>query len=397
MIDLNDLRHSISTALNLGRYTLVVKQIGGEPVPASITLDLVERDDDDFEAEIPPCFTITTFDMGDLRDVPVEFSGTVSRERAEEMSRRAMANALRPTITPEGDALRDTVTDDHGPAVPAQRDESSAGVRGGAMDRSYAEWHREITEAVSARVYGFAAQDTKGAWALSTVLLADAPDQEAAALADWVHVYDRVTRERRTLKRPEPDAVLTGLRDVAADLRRQAFEGSDPSKPYDGSGMVKGMADMSPLIVTRGGVPVEDQKAGLEEFKAACLKPDPMPPVGPLTSTERLKVGDIVRCEKYWKCACRVSRLGDGKVWCSSPEHGEGLWNVPSDGLSFVARPGVWMPWKGGENPVPGMRVNLDWLSLGVGGPMRADIVEWDDKDIKSFMVVDTPPSKSDT
>lgn len=287
MIDLNDLRHAMSRALDLGRYTITVGVAGGEQVPESITLDLLERDDDGFH------------------EVAVDFDWTVSREQAERMSKRAMEAALRPTITPEGDALVYTVTDDHGAAIPAQgpvlKDdwteldhmlkrmaalEERAGVKVGPSS---------VDEYIGGpRIYEFALQDIRHGplhESLSTVELEDAPDRQHAEQADWVHVYDRVTRERRTLKRPEPDAVLTGLRDVAADLRRQSFEGSDPSKPYDGSGMVKGMADLSPLIVTRGGVPVEDQKAGLEEFKAACMKPDPMPPVGPLTSTEGAEGG----------------------------------------------------------------------------------------------------------
>jgi hypothetical protein len=94
-------------------------------------------------------------------------------------------------------------TDDHGAAIPAQTQNR---FRPGPV------------------VYEFALQDVdpnRVPWppTLNWAVLRDAPDQAAASTADWVHVYDRVTRERRTLKRPAPDAILTGLRKIASDLR----------------------------------------------------------------------------------------------------------------------------------------------------------------------------------
>jgi hypothetical protein len=102
-------------------------------------------------------------------------------------------------------------TDDHGPAIPAQT--------ASPPDVVYP------SPFVSGPiVYEFALQDVEPKrvpWplTLNTAVLRDAPDQVAASTADWVHVYDRVTRERRTLKRPAPDAILTGLRKIASDLR----------------------------------------------------------------------------------------------------------------------------------------------------------------------------------
>jgi hypothetical protein len=95
----------------------------------------------------------------------------------------------------EGEGL--AATDEHGPAIPAQGQPGPI-------------------------VYEFALQDTAAGamgYGLDGVEIEDAPDRVSFAAADWVHVFDRGTRERRTLKRPAPDAILTGLQDVAADLR----------------------------------------------------------------------------------------------------------------------------------------------------------------------------------
>lgn len=326
MIDLNDLRHSINRALNLGRYTVRVAVVGGEQVPSSIDLDLLERDDDGF----------------------AEFS--------DELARR---EHLAPLTQTENERILDRVNtaldaaDDHGPTVPAQ----DFGWRQG----------ENPTHPLSPlpRIYEFALGDiTRGPLHedLSLVELGDAPDLEAATRADWVHVYDRVTRERRTLKRPKPDAVLKGLNDVAADLR---------------------------------GKPVEPP--------FGCYTP----PVGPLTSTEGLRAGDIVRCVAEW-AAGEVEGFGEkGAVYSVSSLSGRSGFSlvgltpgpVSVNRFAFVARPGVWMPWSGGENPVPGMSgkarlksgyerqlaPGLRWAHTGRSG------------DIVAFMVIDTPPASSDT
>jgi len=228
-----DLHLAVSKAFNRGRYVLMTG--GGDGRPIEITIDLRERPDDLFEAE----------GRGFSMD---EIVGMFS-------------------------------TDDHGASIPTQGEHyRSAEIVG--------EENGWAVREPGPRVYEFALQDINfdraqngkpplGLHEIDDIIV------KADPAADWVHVYDRVTRERRTLKRPEPDRILTGLRDVAADLRRQAFEGSDPTKPYDGSGMVKGMADLSPLIVTRDGVPCEDQGAALEEFKAGCTRGAPVePPFG---------------------------------------------------------------------------------------------------------------------
>lgn len=337
MIDLNDLSHSINRALSLGRYTITVGVHGGEQVPASIELDLIERDDDDFYL----CLT--------------------GRDE-------------RPTVTPEGDVLVDTVTDDHGPAIPAQ-------------DHHYQspdfiiEGRPEGVLAVPSgpRIYEFALQDLVGvALGASMARLEDVSliharmlDSDAVNAADYVHVYDRVTRERRTLKRPEPDAVLTGLRDVAADLRGER---------------------------------------GKEVFTPA----DPMPPIGPLTSTEGLRAGDIVRCVTEW-AAGEVEGFGEkGAVYSVSSLSGRSGFSlvgltpgsVSVNRFAFVARPGVWMPWEGGENPVPGMSVRVRLRQTGESEhPSKSARWSWGwptengahPGEIIAYMVVDPSPVSSDT
>lgn len=373
MIDLNDLRHSISTALNLGRYTIVVKQVGGEPVPASITLDLVERDDDLFDTGYP--------------------DGRPAWDRWYKVaSEDATRAALRPTITPEGEALKPFGSDDHGPAVPQQKYVSP--VRG-VHDGGLVPGPFKAPEAP--RVYEFALQDAVSTFGLTLVATLDvigleyAPDQKAAAAADWVHVYDRVTRERRTLKRPEPDAVLSGLRDVAADLRaRDAFDRVAMAQNIGGEDAASAIRDQI------------RQEEGLPELSEVLA--DPMPPVGPLTSTEGLKAGDVLRFTpdgvlmKVSEDAFKHSFAGE--VRCQDiPSDLKGIY--PPCQLSFVARPGVWMPWEGGENPVPGMWVRVQTASKGEFDG-ASEGIEWNigveiGYSVTAYMVVDTPPASSDT
>jgi hypothetical protein len=156
-----DLHLAICGAFNRGRYELLT---GGDGEPLEIVLDLRDRPDDLFDAET------------------VEFDGVTSREQAERLARAAS-----PFHAPR---------DDHGPAIPAQGQTGPV-------------------------IYEFALQDADqfdGIW-LGNVTLTRAPDVQAAQRADWVHVFDRVTRERRTLKRPAESPIVQGLRDVAADLR----------------------------------------------------------------------------------------------------------------------------------------------------------------------------------
>jgi len=155
-----DLHLTVAGAMNRGRYVLMTN---GEGQPVEITVDLRERPDD-------------LFGGGDVSE-DTDLTGL----------------------------------DDHGPAIPTQT--------ASPPDVVYP------SPFVSGPiVYEFALQDVEPKrvpWplTLNTAVLRDAPDQVAASTADWVHVYDRVTRERRTLKRPAPDAILAGLQDVAADLR----------------------------------------------------------------------------------------------------------------------------------------------------------------------------------
>ena len=343
-----DLHLALSTAFNRGRYVLMT---AGDGQPQEITIDLRERPDDDFDAE------------------PTEvlvFDGVVTREQAK---RRAQPFRVADEMDVEGLGRCRVVyaTDDHGASIPAQDF-----IRG-----PFAEAPHPLH-----RVYEFALQDIRERpiyaeagidITLANAELCDAPDIEAAAAADWVHVYDRVTRERRTLKRPEPDAVLTGLRDVAADLRKP---GVQAARAHGKSEAVRD---------TVRGAPVEPP------FGCAAL-----PPVGPLTSVDGLKPGDVLFHDDPDFGPVRVD---DG------PEYGRLVCvrslAIPERGLSadftefrFVGRPDAsgWITWPGGENPVPGAVVEVDWGS----GPMRCTSDEvrwvWDVRgDIKRFRIVDTP------
>lgn len=182
-----DLHLALSTAFNRGRYVLMT---AGDGSPLEITIDLKERDDDGFDGDTSEAEAVAH--MEQLRD---------------DRRRFAAAHA----------------TDDHGPSIPRQETD-------GAPLR-FAAYPPTQTH------YEFALQDCFGEWGqpatLDAVFYHHAPDIFAADRADWVHVYDRVTRERRTLKRPAPDAVLTGLRDVAADLRGRTATGY----PFDQDGV----------------------------------------------------------------------------------------------------------------------------------------------------------------
>lgn len=98
-----------------------------------------------------------------------------------------------------------------------------------------------------------------------------------------------------------------------------------------------------------------------------------MPPVGPLTSTENLLPGDILRTisdfgEPLPPVGSVVTVRGLSKfreIYVSDVE----LVRHQSR-FAFVARPGVWMPWSGGENPVPGMKVRV----RGLMGQNESDV-----------------------
>ncbi len=320
-----DLHLALSTAFNRGRYVLMT---GGDGQPQEITIDLRERPDDLFESESG-----------------IDASGSLWR--------------MKP----------DVATDDHGPAIPAQAAEyvpPERGVHNGgwtfkpvAVPSTAHVWTGvDLATGPDVLVYEFALQDCKdGAPAsLEMVTRYDAPDSDAFLAADWVHVYDRVTRERRTLKRPAPDAVLTGLRDVAADLR---------------------------------GKPVEPP------FGCAAL-----PPVGPLTSVEGLKVGDIMRVLEYWPGhIAPIKKIDNADAWpvmLTSAEGSDGIF--PVSALAFVGRPEAdgWMTNTGFNPGVDGVHIQID-VPLSPTGLCGDGWPIWgyhdDSPAFPRFRIVDTPPA----
>ena len=74
--------------------------------------------------------------------------------------------------------------------------------------------------------------------------------------------------------------------------------------------------------------------------------------------------------------------------WLSHPEHGLAqYWPVLVDDMyltgpwSFIGRPDAdgWMPWSGGENPVPGQRVDAEGSRfVGKLRDTQSDQVRWD-------------------
>lgn len=328
------LRAAVLSAFDLGRYHVRFEtQPTGDDlavVPASIVLDLAERDDDLFDAGTMSVAAFVEAQMGH---------------------------------------------DDHGPAVPAQGWTGDTG-SGWKTPDPVCEFKTGPFAETGPRIYEFALQDAVFIHPpanLENISIGHSPRIDLAHAADWVHVYDRVTRERRTLKRPTDPVVVKGMADVAADLR---------------GGPVRGAFG--------------DGERGKEMFVPAA---DPMPPVGPLTSTEGLKAGDVVRCDRYWKSITTVEKCDGKSVWCSDAKNGGGLWYLPEDGLAFVARPGVWMPWEGGENPVPGFNVMCRYEDHPESGPHASEGIIWakpwapfrPELNVAGFMVVDTPPATSDT
>lgn len=121
---------------------------------------------------------------------------------------------------------------------------------------------------------------------------------------------------------------------------------------------------------------------------------DPMPPVGPLTSTVNLKPGDIVRVVG----SAIAGRKGDTLAVTSVSDCGEYVRTTrPYNGdafgcLAFVARPGTWMPYTGSENPAPELDVRVKEDSGIEFTP--GEQMQWDNtkrcrnRQVAAFMVV---------
>jgi len=343
IIQTSVLRAAVLSAFDRGRYQV---QFGTAPagddiavVPSSICLDLAERDDDLLGSTTDPW--------------PGIFTPEEEAQLAEQMGALGRSICERFGIDAAFGA------DDHGPAVPAQDAPDSATsymIQTGPSDQPGFSTMEEVV-----KVYEFALQGADCRFTtpktLDEVQVGHAPDMNAFHAADWVHVYDRVTRERRTLKRPGADRIIKGLADVAADLRG---------------------------------------------------KPTPPAP-GPLTSAEGLLRGDVLRCirgidEMPDDQIVRVQRMHE---WPGGHKEAiiDGLcWR--HDRFAFVGRPGSdgWMDWPGGENPVGDamvevMHTEANWTSRG-----RASI--WNkawrhdtqgERDIVRFHLVDLPALPSDT
>lgn len=103
----------------------------------------------------------------------------------------------------------------------------------------------------------------------------------------------------------------------------------------------------------------------------------PMPPVGPLTSIDHLLPGDLVRFRTGNKDKVFAVNLvawpsrHDIATRISEADRGQ-----HDAGIEFVARPGIWIKWSGGKNPVPGRMVS--YLTRGgSSGRNLSDDLPW--------------------
>ena len=99
------------------------------------------------------------------------------------------------------------------------------------------------------------------------------------------------------------------------------------------------------------------------------------PPVGPLDgeSVKLLVKGDMLRCIKgsdespaiaTGEVVSFIRPSGTGGVSNCIVTTADDSFGYRPGRFAFVARPGVWMPWSGGENPVPGMVVDLSLIHI---------------------------------
>lgn len=189
-----------------------------------------------------------------------------------------------------------------------------------------------------------------------------------------------------------PAQSVNTMADVAADLRGKPWPNAESDT------IVERLND------TFSAQPVYDPR------------PAPEPPVGPLTSTEGLKVGDVLRVIWASKYGGMLG-ASDGEVAVvkdlhqnvtsvrvSMPTLEGGVESFDIDRFAYVGRPDAdgWMDWPGGENPVGDALVEVDhrdedWYSTG-----RASIWakawrhEAEERNIVRFRLIDTPPATSD-
>lgn len=320
------LRAAVLSAFDRGRYTV---HFGTAPagddiavVPSSINLDLAERDDDLLGSERFELFT----------------------DAEERELRREVREAFG--------------ADDHGPAVPVQ-DGPWRQPGGGKVRVSAGPSDRDAVV-----VYEFAMQDavlrfgrTIQPTSLDMVRLHHVPDWDAASNADWVHVYDRVTRERRTLKRPGVDKIVKGMSELVWGLRAKQAR---------------------------------------------------MPQPGPLASAKGLVRGDVVMCRSKPSSPFigRVAHITQDRLGVEVVANNRtSVCNV-SD-CSFVGRPDAdgWMDWPGGLNPVGDASVHVllrenslqqDSTPEGCAGRFLDWMQDGSPTDIVRFRLVDMPPMPGD-
>lgn len=113
------------------------------------------------------------------------------------------------------------------------------------------------------------------------------------------------------------------------------------------------------------------------------------PTPGPLSGFQK---GDVVR-QLDWNAITTVDDVSDQGAHVGVTLDGKyGVW--PASRFAFIGRPSAdgWMPWSGGENPVPGQRVELLLKSGITSGVYASDEIDWADPRFRAFRLAPTAP-----
>lgn len=110
------------------------------------------------------------------------------------------------------------------------------------------------------------------------------------------------------------------------------------------------------------------------------------------TNPEGLEAGDVLFYPFAHPVPCLVAlrRNHDGVLAVQSLRDPDCGYGDSADRFQFVARPGVWQDWSGGENPVPGMVVEVQ-RRTGMPLTRSSDYLHWDhtygDRDIIAWRI----------
>lgn len=120
-----------------------------------------------------------------------------------------------------------------------------------------------------------------------------------------------------------------------------------------------------------------------------------VPPIGPLNSTRDLQPGDVLRCVRDWEDLRDLFGPGPHVLRQASNNGaairivGRSEWAAVSR-FAFIGRPDAdgWIPWHGGENPVPGRTVQVRYPTGPSYPAGPSSQVSWDKAE--AFRIVAT-------